>query len=208
MDRRAFRATVHGVTESDMTEHAHTHINKSDEMHVETVLVTLNPGYTWEFPGIHLRNSDSINQRPYISTLALHQNHQAKIFKSTCSSLIRQHLFGEDPRISSFKKLSPWRNPASQRGLGVTGSDAEAIDWHELWHGQSRALKYRQTLQIKLRQEGLTVLYMSNNIFYFLPSSILVIYLNFCVSGTALFCVHFSVSLAVCYWCRATMQVE
>ena len=25
MDRRAFRATVHGVTESDMTEHAHTH---------------------------------------------------------------------------------------------------------------------------------------------------------------------------------------
>ena len=46
MDGRAFRATVHGVTESDMTEHAHTHINKSDEMHVETVLVTLNPGYT------------------------------------------------------------------------------------------------------------------------------------------------------------------
>lgn len=37
MDRRAFRATVHGVTESDMTEHAHAHIHKSDEMHVETV---------------------------------------------------------------------------------------------------------------------------------------------------------------------------
>ena len=32
-----------------------------------------------QLPSSHLRNSDSINQRPYISTLALHQNHQAKI---------------------------------------------------------------------------------------------------------------------------------
>ena len=39
---------------------------------------------------------------------------------------------------------------------------------------------------------------MSNNIFYFLPSSILVIYLNFCVSGTAL--VFTSLSL----WLLAT----
>ena len=35
-------------SQSDMTEHKHAHIHvyKSDRMHVETVLIALNPGYT------------------------------------------------------------------------------------------------------------------------------------------------------------------
>ena len=44
MNRGAWQATVHGVTESDMTEHTYTHTHTHTHIHLIIVFTYLNLG--------------------------------------------------------------------------------------------------------------------------------------------------------------------